>query len=134
MTPDVLFKALDHIAPATRVVLTGLAHRSELAVVETEEARDHLIVTILISAGLFALALLAGIALTFTVAASIWHRDDRGLILGLLTTAYLLLASGLGWALVRRIRSWRPLRETRRQLHQDAQCIDDLMPDENSSD
>lgn len=81
MTPDVLFTALDRLAPATRVVLTGLAHRGELAAVEAGEARDHLAVSILVGAGVFAVALLAGIALTFTIAAAVWHRDDRAFLL-----------------------------------------------------
>ncbi len=134
MTPDVLFTALDRVAPATRVVLTGLAHRGELAAVEAGEARDHLTTSILIGAGVFALALLAGIALTFTVAAAVWHRDDRGLLLGLLTAAYLVGASGLAWALARRLRAWRPLRETRRQMRADGDCFGRLFPDDSPAD
>jgi uncharacterized membrane protein YqjE len=133
MTPDVLFNALDRIAPVTRVVLNGLAHRGELAAVETGEARDHLTTTIILGAGVFALALLAGMALTFAVAASVWHRDDRGLILGLLTFGYVLTATGLAWGLVRRLRAWHPLHETRRQLREDGKCIEKLFPDEDSA-
>lgn len=128
MTPDVLFTALDRLAPTTRVVLTGLAHRGELAGVETAEAGDHLAVSILIGAGVFAFALLAGIALTFTVAAALWHRDDRAFLLGTLTSGYLVVAAGLSWGLARRLRSWRPLRETRRQLREDGDCIEKLLP------
>lgn len=133
MTPDVLFTALDRVAPTARVVLTGLAHRGELAAVETGEARDHLTTSILIGAGVFALSLLAGMALTFTVAASVWHRDDRGLLLGLLTLGYLITAVGLAWGLIRRLRAWRPLREIRRQLREDGKCIDNLLPDDDSA-
>lgn len=133
MTPDVLFNALDRVAPATRVVLTGLVHRGELAAVETGEAREHLTASILIGAGVFALALLAGLALTFTIAASVWHRDDRGLLLGLLTLGYVLAASGLAWALSRRLRAWSPLRETRRQLREDGRCIQNLLPNDDSA-
>lgn len=133
MTPDVLFTVLDRLAPTTRVVLTGLAHRGELAAVEAGEARDHLAVSILIGAVVFAVALLAGIALTFTVAAAVWHRDDRALLLGILTIGYLAAAAGLAWGLARRLRAWRPLREIRRQLREDGDCIEKLLPADDSS-
>lgn len=134
MTPDALFTALDRVAPATRVVLAGLAHRGELAAVETGEARDHLAVSALLGAAVFSLALLAGIALTFTFAALVWHRDDRGLLLGLLTVGYVVAAGGIAWALSRRLRAWGPLRETRRQLRADADCIAKLLPAADAAD
>jgi len=133
MTPDILLNALDRIAPTTRVVLSGLAHRSELAAVETGEARNHIVASVLIGVGVLAFTTLAGLALTFTIAAAVWHRDDRGLILGLLTASYLLLALGLGWGLIRRLRSWSPLHETRRQLCEDVACISNLLPEDNTS-
>jgi uncharacterized membrane protein YqjE len=133
MMPDVLFNALDRIAPATRVVLAGLVHRGELAAVETGEARDHLTTSIIVGACVFVFTLLAGMAFTFAIAAAVWHRDDRGLLLGLLTLGYVLVGAGLAWGLVRRIRAWRPLREIRRQLREDGKCLENLLPDDDSA-
>ena len=133
MSPGSLLNALDRIPSATRVVIAGLVHRGELATVETREALNHFIVSILIGTGILAFALLTGFAVTFAIAAAVWHRDDRGLILGLVTVAYLVSACGLGWGLSRRLRAWHPLRETRRQLCEDSECIDELLSGEDSA-
>ena len=124
---------MDRVAPATRVVLAGLRHRGELAAVETGEARDHFVLSVVIGVVVFALALLTGVALTLAIAAAVWHRDDRGLILGLLALGYLLATASVAWALLRRLRRWRPLIETRRQLREDGACIDRLLPDDESA-
>lgn len=127
MNPVRIFAALKRIVPATRVVLSGVRHRGELAAVELAEAREHLTGSLLLGAGVFALILLAGSAFTFAVAASVWHLENRELWLGLLTLAYLLTAAVLGWRLAVRLRNWQPLAETSRQLHDDIVCIEDLV-------
>lgn len=109
--------------PTPRLVLESLAHRGELATLELSEARNHVALTGILAALAAALTLLAGFAGTFTIAALVWHRDDRGLILGLVTCAYLLGAGGLGWFLLHRMKTWRPLAEIRHQLSEDYACI-----------
>ncbi len=128
-----VFAALGRIVPATRIVLHGLRHRGELATLETSEAGAHLAVSVCLGVGVAVLALLTGFAFTFAFAAAVWHRDDRGLILAALTLGYLLVAIGLGWGLVRRLRRWQPWAETRRQLDEDGACLEKLLSDDNDA-
>ena len=102
-----------------RIVLEGLSHRGELATLELAEARNHAALTAVFAALSCALVLLAGFAGTFAV----WHRDDRGLILSLVTFVYLLGAGILAWCVTKRLKTWRPLSETRHQLSEDYTCI-----------
>src|SRR5690606_14976378 len=104
-------------------------HRGELAAVETAEARDHFIISVAIGLTVFGLALLTGLALTFAIAAAVWHRDDRGLILAALTLTYLLATIATAWGLRSRLRRWRPLAEIRRQLREDGECIGRMLPE-----
>jgi uncharacterized membrane protein YqjE len=134
MSPRAVIDSLERVGPAAHVVLAALAHRGELAALEAGETRDHLAGSLLRAGAVFALALLAGIALTFSVAAAVWHRDDRGLLLGLLTLGYTAAAAALAWRLARRLRAWRPLPEIRRQLSEDARCIQKLLPRSDPAD
>jgi len=79
-----------------RVVVEALMHRGELISVELKEAQAHAARTAVSALLAGALLLLGGFAGTFAVAAAVWNRDDRGLILGLLTLAYLASAAALG--------------------------------------
>lgn len=114
-------------APPTlpRVVIDGLVHRGELAGLELSDATGSLARTGIVAGLAFALALLAGFAATFAVAAAVWDRPDRGLILGLVALAYLAVAAVLSWVASRRLKSWRPFSETTRQLREDCACIQD---------
>ncbi len=120
---------LSALGPASRIVVEGLAHRGELAALELAEARDHAAKTAVMALGAVACALLTGFAGTFALAALVWHREDRGLILGLVTLAYALGAAGLGLFAARRLRDWRPLAETRHQLGEDCACVREMLPD-----
>jgi uncharacterized membrane protein YqjE len=114
---------LGQIGPALKTLLAASFHRGELASLELGEACDHLFISATLGFGAAALILLGGFAGTFTVAALVWDRPDRGLILGLLAAGYLLAGGGFGWFAARRIRSWRPLEETCRQLNRDHECL-----------
>ncbi|MBL9187087.1 MAG: phage holin family protein [Opitutaceae bacterium] len=116
------------LGPAARIVVEGLAHRGELAALEFAEARDHVVKSAAVMLGATACALLTGFAGTFAIAALVWQREDRGLILGLVTLAYALGAAGLGLLAARRLRAWRPLAETRHQLGEDCACVRDMLP------
>jgi uncharacterized membrane protein YqjE len=106
-----------------RVVVEALMHRGELASIELEEAKIHSARTGIAIALCGILLLLGGFTATFAVAAAVWHRDDRGLILGVLTLAYFLGAGALAFVASRRIRDWQPFSETCRQFHEDCACI-----------
>jgi uncharacterized membrane protein YqjE len=108
-----------------RVVIDGLVHRGELAGLELTEATGSLARTGIVAGLAFAVALLSGFAATFAVAAAVWERPDRGLIMALVALAYLAVAAGLSWIASRRLKSWRPFSETTRQLREDCACIQD---------
>jgi uncharacterized membrane protein YqjE len=113
------------------LLLRGLDHRGRLAALETAAAGEHLVGTLLLAAGAFALALLTGIALTFTLAASVWHLEERGWILGGAALLQLGAAALLARVALRRWRDWDPLAATRHQLGEDCRLIGELMPDDN---
>ncbi len=110
-----------------RVVVEALMHRGELISVELKEAQVHAARTAVAVVLACALLLLAGFAGTFAVAAAVWNRDDRGLILSLLTLAYLAASAALGFLAARRLRSWQPFAETFRQFHQDCVCLHETL-------
>ena len=112
-----------------RVVVEALMHRGELISVELKEARLHAARTAVAAVLACALLLLAGFAGTFAVAAAVWSREDRGLILGLLTLAYLAGSAALGFVAARRLRSWQPFSETLRQFRQDSVCLQETLSD-----
>jgi uncharacterized membrane protein YqjE len=110
-----------------RVVVEALMHRGELISVELKEAQAHAARTAVSALLAGALLLLGGFAGTFAVAAAVWNRDDRGLILSLLTLAYLACAVALGYVAARRLRSWHPFAESFRQFHEDCACLHDTV-------
>jgi uncharacterized membrane protein YqjE len=124
---------LSFLGPAPRIVLEGLMHRSQLATLEMTEARDHAARTALIGLLAGVGALLAGFAALLTLAALVWHRDDRGLILGLATLVIVIGAGALGAWAAHRLRTWQPLAETRRQLREDRICLENLLPEDQGS-
>jgi uncharacterized membrane protein YqjE len=106
-----------------RLAVEALVHRSELAGLEFEEARTHAAVTAFIIGASVALTLLFGTATTFAIAAAVWDRPNRGLILTLVAVAYLLGAAGLAWWAARRLKDWRPFTSTIDQLRKDYSCL-----------
>jgi uncharacterized membrane protein YqjE len=105
------------------VVVEALMHRGELALLELEEATQHVTRTTAAAVLSATLLLLGGFAGTFAVAAAVWNRPDRGLILALITVAYLAAAAALAFVAAGRLRSWTPFAEIRRQLHEDGACL-----------
>ena len=105
------------------VVVEALMHRGELALLELDEVRRHGAWTVAAIMASAALLLLGSIAGTFAVAAAVWSRPDRGLILGLITLAYLIASAAFGWFAATRLKSWQPFGELRRQLGEDGACL-----------
>ena len=108
------------------VVAEALVHRAELASLELEEAKRHGMVTVVLTAVASGLLLLAGFTSTFALAACVWTREDRGVILSCVALAYLLAAVSLGLFVVRRLRTWVAFPETCKQFREDCACIHGL--------
>jgi uncharacterized membrane protein YqjE len=110
-----------------RVVVEAMIHRGELASLEMREATVHGTVTAIAIGLSVALLLLAGFASTLALAAAVWQRDDRGLILGLVSIVYLLGAAALAWWAKKRISEWKPFSETARQFSKDCACVQEII-------
>jgi uncharacterized membrane protein YqjE len=123
MTTDSLLHVLQRLGPAGRALLDALGHRMELAAHELTVARNEIASSLVLGAAALVLVLLGGIALTFAIAAAVWHLESRGLWLALLTLAYLVAAAMLGLAMRRRLRRVTFLAETARQLGEDRICL-----------
>jgi uncharacterized membrane protein YqjE len=131
-----LLSALTNPKPRPRMPAPGVAfslfsesvaHRAELASVEVGEARDHALVSTLLAAGTVVLALFTGFAVTLLLASLVWDSPHRVWWLTGLCAIYLGSAFLTGFALVKRLRTWRPLSETTSQLHEDFQCLSQLI-------
>lgn len=118
---------LGQIISALKIVLDATAHRGELASLELAQARDHVFATMFIGLAAVVLALLGGFAATFTLAVLVWSHPDRGLILGLVSLGYFICAGLLVFVALRRLQTWHPLGETRRQLHDDRLCLQSIL-------
>lgn len=112
---------------APRVIMESLVHRGELAALELREAQQHACRTAILIGVSGILVLLGGFAGTFALAAAVWQRDDRGLILSLVTLVYLAGAAVLAYVGTRRLRDWSPFAETCRQFHADCHCLHDVI-------
>lgn len=105
----------------------SIEHRAELVSVEVGEARDHALVSTLLAVATVALALFTGFAITLLIASLVWDSPHRIWWLTGLCLGYLASATLTGLALVKRLRTWRPLSETQIQLHQDFLCLSKLI-------
>jgi uncharacterized membrane protein YqjE len=109
--------------------MDALVHRGELAALELAEARDYGVRTAVLLAISVAFILLGGMAATFAVAAAVWDRPDRGMILTLLALAYVAGSAVFAFVAARRLKAWRPFVETTRQLREDCACIQEIVND-----
>lgn len=130
MTTESVIHLLRRAGPAGRALLDGVNHRLRLALVELADLRDQIAASLALGLAALVLALLAGIAATFAIAAALWHREDRELWLALLTLLYLGGAAALGLTMTRRLKRLRLLPETARQLDEDRLCLGALLHEE----
>jgi uncharacterized membrane protein YqjE len=130
MTAESVIHIVKRAGPAARAMLDGVGHRAQMALLELAEMRDKVASSLIFGLAALILSLLGGIALTFAIAALVWHREDRGLWLGLLTLAYFVSAGLLAWTMVRRLKQLEFLPETSRQLTEDRICLGALLHDE----
>jgi uncharacterized membrane protein YqjE len=103
------------------------AHRAELAGLELAEARDHALHSMVLAVITGALVNLTGFSLTLLVAALVWNDPHRNWWLGAMAVLYAGVTLALFFNFLRRMRAWRPLEETSRQLKSDCQCLQRLL-------
>lgn len=130
MTTESAIHLFKRAGPAARAVLDGVGHRVELALIELSDLRDQVASSLVLGLAALVLSLLGGIAFTFAIAAAVWHREDRGLWLGLLTLVYFITAGVLALVMTKRLKRIEFLPETSRQLSEDRLCIGALLHDE----
>ena len=130
MTAESALHLFKRAGPAARALLDGIGHRAQLAMLELTDLRDQVASSLVLGVAALVLSLLGGIALTFAIAAAIWHRADRGLWLGLLTLAYFVAAGASALVMMKRLKRLEFLPETSRQLNEDRLCIGALLHDE----
>jgi uncharacterized membrane protein YqjE len=121
---------IGQIVPALKIFFEALFHRGELVALELSQVREYVFYVLVAAFLTVVFILLGGFAATFMVAAMVWERPDRGLILGLMAAGYLILATALGFFTVGRLRKWRPLRETAIQLRADHECLQSILTPE----
>lgn len=130
MTTESAIHLFKRAGPAARAMLDGVGHRVQLALLEFTELRDQVASSLVLGLVALVLSLLGGIAFTFAIAAAVWHREDRGLWLGLLTLVYFVTAGVLALVMTKRLKRIEFLPETSRQLSEDRLCIGALLHDE----
>lgn len=112
---------------ALALLAESTAHRSELAVLEFAEARDHALGSALLAGIVAVMGIFCAFALTLLAASLVWDSAHRDWWLAGLGGAYLTATIASGLALERRLRRWQPLEATRNQLHNDLQCLSNLI-------
>ncbi len=130
MIAESIYHLFKRAGPVGRALLDGVGHRAQLAMLEISELRDRVTSSLVMGLVALILALLGGIALTFAIAAAVWHREDRGLWLALLTLVYFVTAGVLALVMTRRLKRLEFLPETSRQLNEDRLCLGALLHDE----
>ena len=112
------------LASARRIVrsVCDLAQsRLELFLLEIKEERLRLVQVLMLVAVCVVCTLMTLLLVTFTVVVIFW--EQRGLVLGLLTALYAIVAGGTMWSLRRRFREWQPFASTLDQFKKDRECL-----------
>lgn len=130
MTPESVIHIFKRAGPAARAMLDGIGHRAQLALLELTEMRDQIASSLVLGLAALVLSLLGGIALTFAIAAAVWHLELRWLWLALLTLAYFGGAGLLAMSMKKRLKRLQFLPETSRQLNEDRVCLGSLLHDD----
>lgn len=130
MNAESFIHLLRRAGPVGRAMIDGASHRLRLANLELADLRDQIVSSLLLVLAALVLALMGGIAATFAIAAALWHREDRGLWLVLLTLAYFGVACVLAAVAALRLRRLELLPETSRQIDEDRLCLGALLNDE----
>lgn len=106
-----------------RRLLTIGENRLELLMVEVQEERERLLHAILLSLGVAAFGLLAGVALTGTLVVLFWDFSHVKVLLAL-TGLYGVTSVWLYRRLTGVLRDWQNLPATLDQLKKDRACLE----------
>jgi uncharacterized membrane protein YqjE len=121
-SPNVL-----HLGDATKRVaqraLVIFENRLQLLMVEAQEERERALLAIWLALGAAAFGLLAGVAITFTIAVALWEHSPIIALL-MLTTLYSIAAALFYRRLVRLQQDWQTLPGTLDQLKKDRECLE----------
>lgn len=98
------------------------ANRLELLIVELQEERDRLVLTVVMALGAATLALLAGIAFTLGVMVLLWEHSPA-LAMGVLMLLYGAGAAYLYLRVMRLQRNCEMFAATLEQLRKDRECL-----------
>lgn len=107
---------------ARRLLAIG-ENRLELLTVEVQEAREHLLHTILLALGVAAFGLLAVLTLTAAIVVWLWAWSPVAVLLAL-TGIYGAAGGCLYGRLTGLLRDWQMLSSTLDQLRKDRACLD----------
>jgi uncharacterized membrane protein YqjE len=109
-----------------RRLLTIGENRLELLRVEVQEETEHLLHAFLLSLGVAAFGLLAGIALTAAIVVWLWAYAPLATLLTL-TGLYGAAGLCLWWRLTALLRDWQTLSATLDQLRKDRACVEKIL-------
>ena len=123
VTSQLVNISFGQILPALKILLEAALHRGELATFELADARDYVFALTLIGLTAFALTLLGGFTVIFTLAALVWERSDRAVIFGIVGLGFLVGAGVLFWIVTARLKKWDPFKTTNEQLRNDQSCL-----------
>jgi uncharacterized membrane protein YqjE len=98
-------------------------NRLELLAVEIQEERERHQRALLLTFGVVAFALLAGLALSAAIVVWLWAYSHVGVLLAL-SALYAATGTFLGWRLTRLLRDWQTLSATLDQLRKDRACLE----------
>jgi uncharacterized membrane protein YqjE len=110
---------------ARRLLIIG-ENRLELLRVEVQEETEHLLHAFLLSLGVAAFGLLAGIALTAAIVVWLWAYAPLATLLTL-TGLYGAAGLCLWWRLTALLRDWQTLSATLDQLRKDRACVEKIL-------
>lgn len=119
--------SLNQLAANSKQFVRRLAiigeNRIELLTVELQEEREHLVHAFLLSLGVAAFGLLAGVALTAAVAVWLWACSPLVVLLTL-TALYGAAGGFLYWRLTTLLRNWQTLPASLDQIRKDRACLE----------
>lgn len=106
-----------------RRLFTIAENRLELAMLEMQEEREHLVFAVLLALSVAALGLLAGITLTAAIVVLLWNWSPVAILL-VLTGLYGVAAMGLCRRLTGMLRERQRFPTTFDQLRKDRACLE----------
>ena len=98
-------------------------NRFQLLLVEAQEERERVLLTVGLALGAAVFGLLAGVALTILIAVALWEHSPT-IALAVLTAIYAISAILFYRRLVRLQRDWQTLPGTLDQLKKDRECLE----------